>query len=131
MCKKGSFVACEFANNSGYAVTSGYLTASEVLLDSCRIIGNTNYSFHTASPKFRVSNSFIAGTSLLYYDAATEADGTKLNNCIFTDSIPGQKIYILNYGTGIYGQNVQLLDCTFNACIASLIYVEPAGKNAG
>jgi hypothetical protein len=124
LCKKGVFRKCEFTNNGGYAITTGYETAFDVLFDSCTITGNTNYAIGCQSPKFTFSNSTFSGTCLFAYDSNNEDAGIKLINCTFADSIFKKKVFNLNYLVGISGRYVQFNNCSFNCYKVPILYTE-------
>jgi hypothetical protein len=113
LCTNGKITKCEFSGNGGYALTSGYPTASDVVFDSCTIMGNTNYALICQSPKFRFKNCALAGTCLLYYDTDTEAEGINFTNCTFADSIANKKVYTLNYLVATLGKYIRFNKCTF------------------
>lgn len=124
LCKNGKFIKCTFTNNGGYGIMSVYNTASKVIFDSCKIIGNTNYSLIASSPYFAFSNTSVAGTALFTYDAATEAEGIKLQNCSFTDSISSKKIYRSNYMASIQGRYIRFDNCIFTSYYVPSLYTE-------
>jgi hypothetical protein len=124
LCKKGVFRKCEFTNNGGYAITSGYETASDVVFDSCIIIGNNVYALICQSPKFIFANSTFAGTCLFTYDSKTEDDGIKVINCTFADSIFKKRVFTLNYLVGILGRYIQFDSCSFNCYKVPILYTE-------
>ena len=124
LCKRGSFVKCEFGNNDGYAVTSGYPDASDVTFDSCNIEGNTNYALFCNSPKFSFKNTSIAGCSLLSFDADSEKDGMNFINCTFIDSQLKKKTYTPAYLTGITGRYAKFNNCTFTGTKVPVLYTE-------
>jgi len=124
LCENGKIINCEFSGNGGYALTSGYATASDVLFDGCTIIGNTNYAMICQSPKYTFNKCTIAGTCLLYYDAGKEADGTNFTNCTFADSVAKKKIYTLNYLVATLGRYIKFTNCDFYSYKVPVIYSE-------
>lgn len=131
LCKNGKLTRCEISGNGGYAITSGYPTASKVIFDSCTITGNTNYAMICQSPGYAFTNCTIGGTCLLYYDAAAETDGINFTNCIFTDSIAKKKIYTLNYLVATLGRYIKFKDCTFSSFKVPGIYSEIKKQGGG
>lgn len=129
-CKKGNIIKCEFSNNAGYSVVSGYADASDVTFDSCIINGNTNYALLCSSPRFTFKNSAIAGGSLLCYDAANEKDGTNIINCSFTDSLAKKKVFTASYLVGITGRYARFESCSFTGYKVPVIYTEIKKKKA-
>lgn len=115
LCTNGKIIKCEFTGNGGYALTSGYPTASNVIFDSCSIIGNTNYAMICQSPKYAFNNCFIAGTCLLYQDADTETEGINFANCTFADSIPNKKVFTRSYLVATLGRYIKFINCNFNS----------------
>lgn len=130
LCKKGSIIKCEFSNNAGYSVVSGYTEASDVIFDSCTITGNTNYALLCASPRFTFNNTNIAGCSLLSYDAANERDGMYFKNCTFTDSLLRKKIFAPSYLTAITGRYARFDKCDFRGYKIPVLYTEIKKKKA-
>ncbi len=130
LCKKGTIIKCEFSNNAGYSVVSGYETASDVTFDSCIITGNTNYALLCASPRFRFMNTSIAGTSLLSYDAADEKDGMNFFNCTFTDSLLKKKTFMASYLVSVTGCYARFNRCSFTGYKVPVLYTEIRKKKA-
>ncbi len=130
LCKKGSIVKCEFINNGGYSVVSGYAEASDVLFDSCTITGNSNYALLCSSSGFIFKNTAIAGCSLLSYDATNEGDGMNFINCSFTDSLVKKKIFTLNYLVAITGRYAKFEGCTFTSYKKPVLYTEVKKKKS-
>jgi Right handed beta helix region len=124
LCTNGKMIKCEFSGNGGYALTSGYPTSSNVIFDSCTIIGNTNYAIICQSPKYTFNNCFIAGTCLLYYDAAIEPDGINFTNCTFADSMANKKVYTLNYLVATLGRYTSFTRCNFYSYKVPSIFSE-------
>lgn len=129
LCSRGKFIKCEFSGNRGYAITSGYTTASDILFDSCRIIGTHNYAIYCGSHNMTFKNTFFAGSCLLFYDTDDPANGLKFFNCSFTDSIPNQKLYTLTYLAGITGRYTKFYDCSFTAYKVAIAFAEIPKKN--
>ncbi len=129
LCKNGKIIKCEFKNNYGYAVVSGYSSASNVVFDSCSVIGNTNYALVITSPYFSFTNCFIAGSSLLTYGADTEAQGMRFRKCIFVDSVAGQKIFAPSYVTAVTGRYARFTECAFTGYKMPVLYTEITKKN--
>ena len=48
----------------------------------------------------------------------------KFNNCTFTDSLYKQKIFVLNYLTGITGRYAKFTKCSFTSYKVPLLYTE-------
>lgn len=128
VCRNGSFIKCSFKNNGGYNLGSVYKEASDVVFDSCIFVGKTVYSLMCQSPRFTFKNSTIAGTCILTYDADKEADGTKLQNCRFTDSMKNAKIYRDNYIVAIKGRYMRFTGCRFESYIVPAVYTEITKK---
>lgn len=128
LCAGGKFTKCTFSGNGGYAVTSGYTTASGVIFDSCTITGNYSYALYCGSPGFHFTNCQLAGTCMLAYDAEKAANGINFTNCIFTDSLAKQKIHTVNYLAGILGRYIKFYGCTFNSYKVPAIYGEVKKK---
>jgi hypothetical protein len=127
-CKKGSIIKCEFSNNAGYSVVSGYADASDVSFDSCTITGNSNYALFCGSPGFTFKNTAIAGSCLLTYDAANEKDGMNFTNCSFTDSLLKKNIFSPNYLVGITGRYARFESCSFITYKKPVLYTEVRKK---
>lgn len=123
-CVRGSFIKCTFAFNGGYGLTSMYPEASQVVFDSCKIYGNTNYSLINNSPYFTFQNSQIAGTAIFSYDAPAEPMAIKITNCTFTDSLPGKKVFRNNYMASIQGRYMRFNNCTFTSYFVPSLYTE-------
>ncbi len=130
LCKKGSIIKCEFINNAGNSVVSGYPDASDVTFDSCTINGNTNYALLCASPRFTFRNTTIAGCSLLSYDAGNEKDGMNFINCTFTDSLLKKKIFAPAYLVAITGRYAKFDNCNFTSYKKPVLYTEVKKKKS-
>lgn len=129
ICKNGVITKCTFRDNGGYSVISGYAESSDVVFDSCTIIGNTIYSLMCQSPRFLFKNTKIAGTVLLTYDATAERDGTRIERCIFTDSLSKTVVYRGNYMLSIQGRFIRITNSTFNSYVVPSVYTEIRKKS--
>lgn len=128
-CSRGAFIQCEFSGNRGYAVTSGLPATSDVLFDSCKIIGTHSYALYAVSPRMVFKNTLIAGSSLLYYTAEKAEDGLQFYNCDFTDSLKGHRLFTLTYVAGIIGRYERFYDCTFTGYKVPAVFAEISRKN--
>jgi hypothetical protein len=130
LCKKGIIIKCEFSNNAGYSVVSGYTEASDVTFDSCTITGNSNYALFSGSPGFTFKNTAIAGSCLLTYDAANEKEGMNFTNCTFTDSLVKKKIFAPSYLVAITGRYAKFESCSFTSYKKPVLYTEVKKKKS-
>ncbi|MFT3978961.1 MAG: right-handed parallel beta-helix repeat-containing protein [Ferruginibacter sp.] len=120
----GHFINCSFKDNGGYGIGSMDTAAVNILFDSCRIVGNTNYSLVINSKKVTINRSGIIGTALFLYDAGKEEDGFKIDSCTFTDTILGKKVFRDGYMLAIRGRYMRFNDCNFTSFAIPSLYTE-------
>jgi hypothetical protein len=115
VCRQGMFVNCEFANNSGVAMTADSGDSADVSFHECKFFGTTNYSVWPAKPRFSFTRCTFSGMALANYAAANPEDGTMFSECYFSPDVTysGNPVVFQTYTIDASGTNAKFLRCQF------------------
>lgn len=118
--RNGTFIDCEFANNSGLGIGADSGDSAGVTFIRCKAIGTTSWSSWTRKPRFSFYDCLFVGAVVNPYSSTTNPDdATKYFNCKFTDEVaysPTGVVYLANYVVNFDNfPNVTLDGCTIVA----------------
>jgi hypothetical protein len=125
LIKNGLFNQCEFINNAGCGLVADSGPSSNCTFNGCTFWGVTNWSLWITKPGFKITNSKIYGSFVHGYDAATDAEATEFQHCLFEDRpYKGQE----PFGNFLIETNqkrrVRFDDCTMLAHKKKIVWME-------
>jgi len=130
--RNGSFVSCDFVNNTGCAMVADSGNTQNVTFDDCLFWGTTNWSIWPQKPGMKFNSCDIYGTAVNAYPSDDATLATQFTNCHFED-VDGtyDGIPLTSYrrtALAIFnGNNILFDNCTLVANQIKSLYLDGGG----